>query len=441
MPNSREPGELLKGQLFDRQEGVALPFTQQISNFNTGEFAAHLGTANYEIIPVDGNASQEKLFDISAAQTLRATLGYSFPVFIQMDLPDVLTNLTVYYNRSDGTGADSHTGTGASVGDSWSFGMNLPGRATSSISVIPDVIPVIERFEAGHTPALAYRFFFVGNPTETTLIAKLLSLFTVTALPFPKFKTETFTVLLFGQQISVSADVNAQQQASASDTNTTFTQNSGQGYSIQTGVSNGTKVIGPVLHGNITIPNASLSATIAATAAAGWTGTGAGAFNAVSNPFPTLGVTSTVPTQTAIASVKPSVLAATSPSAIPLFGLYLYDYHLEFYQTNEWLVTAFVVNMNVFGPSLSAMTISHGTLNPTFAPGTKNYTATSSDSSITLTPTYQEAGTTITVNGSTVTSGSASSAISLSVGENRIVVIATDAALRTTTYILLYTRT
>lgn len=437
---AREPGDLLHGQLFDKQEGVATPFTQQISNFNRGETSAHLGTANYEIIPIDDNACQEKHFDVSAAQALRATLAYSSPTFIQMDLPDVLTNLTVYYNRNDGTGADVHTGTGASVGDSWSFGMNLPGRASSSVSLIPDIFPVLERFDGQHVPATAYRFFYVGNPTQTTIIASLLSLFGATVNQLPLWKTETFTVSLFGQQISLSADVNAQQQASASDSNTTFTQSGGQGYSIQTGVSSSPRVIPPCLHGNITIPNPTLAVTIDASASAGWTGTGTGAFNAVSNPFPTYGVTSTTPTKTATATVKPSVLAATSPAAVPLFGLYLADVRAEFYEVNEWLITAYVVNMNVFGPSLSAMTISHGTLSPTFSPGTKNYTATSSDSSITLTPTSQETAT-ITVNGTTVTSGSASGSISLASGENRIVVIVTDSRPQSTTYILVYTKT
>lgn len=438
--NTREPGELLHGQLFDRQEGVVTPFTQQVQNFNVGGQSPHVGNPNVEIVPIDANSTQDKVFDYAAASTARAALFVAYDCFIQMDLPDVLTNLTVYYNKTTGTGTDTHTGLGGSVGTSWAIGFNLPGRANSSVSIIPDVVPVLERFDGQHVPATSYRFFIAGNVTRAGVIAKLATN-SVTVTAFPQFKTETFTLVLFGQQISLAADVNAQQQASRSDTNTTFTQNSGIGYSIQTGVSTNRLVIPPCLHGTITLPNPTSSQTLAATSTAGWTGSGAGAFNSITNPFPTFSVTSTVPTQTAVASVNPGVLAATSPAALPLFGLYLYDYKVEHYQDGDAMVIAYVVNMNVFGPSLSAMTISHGTLSPAFAPGTKNYTATSSDASITLTPTWQESGASIKVNGSTVTSGSASGSISLAMGDNRIVVIVTDNSAKTTTYVLIYTRT
>ena len=77
--------------------------------------------------------------------------------------------------------------------------------------------------------------------------------------------------------------------------------------------------------------------------------------------------------------------------------------------------------------TLSAMTLSSGTLSPSFASGTTTYTAsvTSSTSSITVTPTRNEAHATIQVrvNGgsySSVTSGNASSALSLNFGANTI---------------------
>lgn len=76
---------------------------------------------------------------------------------------------------------------------------------------------------------------------------------------------------------------------------------------------------------------------------------------------------------------------------------------------------------------LSAMTISSGTLSPSFASGTTSYTTSVSNgtTSITVTPTRNEAHATIEVrvNGgsySSVTSGSASGALSLNVGSNTI---------------------
>ena len=77
--------------------------------------------------------------------------------------------------------------------------------------------------------------------------------------------------------------------------------------------------------------------------------------------------------------------------------------------------------------NLSALTISSGTLSPTFASATTSYTASVSNatSSITVTPTRNQANATITVNGTAVTSGSASGAISLNVGSNTITTVVT----------------
>ena len=77
--------------------------------------------------------------------------------------------------------------------------------------------------------------------------------------------------------------------------------------------------------------------------------------------------------------------------------------------------------------TLSAITLSAGTLSPTFASGTESYTASVGHSvtSITLTPTRTQGNATITVNGTAVTSGSASGSIALNVGSNSITVVVT----------------
>ena len=88
----------------------------------------------------------------------------------------------------------------------------------------------------------------------------------------------------------------------------------------------------------------------------------------------------------------------------------------------------------VSDPNLSNLTLSSGTLTPAFSGNTTSYTASvaTSTTSITLTPTASDANTRITVNNSSVTSGSASSSISLAVGDNTINV-ATTAQDGTTT--------
>ena len=77
--------------------------------------------------------------------------------------------------------------------------------------------------------------------------------------------------------------------------------------------------------------------------------------------------------------------------------------------------------------NLSNIALSSGTLAPAFASGTLAYTATVNytTTSITVTPSTSQANAAIRVNGTTVTSGSASGSISLSLGSNTINLLVT----------------
>ncbi len=93
--------------------------------------------------------------------------------------------------------------------------------------------------------------------------------------------------------------------------------------------------------------------------------------------------------------------------------------------------------------ALSGLGISDGTLSPVFESGTYTYTASVGNSvtNLTVTPTVSDINGTITVNGSAVASGTASSAIALAVGENTITVIVTAQDNSTTqTYTITVTR-
>ncbi|EKK5269562.1 autotransporter domain-containing protein [Cronobacter dublinensis] len=77
--------------------------------------------------------------------------------------------------------------------------------------------------------------------------------------------------------------------------------------------------------------------------------------------------------------------------------------------------------------TLNGLSFSGGALSPTFSAATTSYHATVdyAVSSVTLTPVTAHAAATVTVNGSPVASGSASQAITLSVGANNIGIIVT----------------
>lgn len=93
--------------------------------------------------------------------------------------------------------------------------------------------------------------------------------------------------------------------------------------------------------------------------------------------------------------------------------------------------------------TLSAFTISSGTLAPGFSSGTTSYTASVpyNVSSITVTPTKTDNFASITVNNTTVASGSASGGISLNYGDNVITTVVTaEDGLTTKTYTLTVNR-
>ena len=87
------------------------------------------------------------------------------------------------------------------------------------------------------------------------------------------------------------------------------------------------------------------------------------------------------------------------------------------------------------GPTLSALTLSAGLLNPSFDPNVTSYdTMYIGDTSVTVTPTAADAGTTITVNSSPVTSSNASGAINLPSGNTTITLLLTGPGGLTNTY-------
>ncbi len=91
---------------------------------------------------------------------------------------------------------------------------------------------------------------------------------------------------------------------------------------------------------------------------------------------------------------------------------------------------------------LSALTLSVGTLSPTFVSGMTNYSAsvTNATASITVTPTVADATATVKINDISVSSGAASGSISLNVGANTVQVVVTAQNSATKTYTLTVTR-
>ena len=92
--------------------------------------------------------------------------------------------------------------------------------------------------------------------------------------------------------------------------------------------------------------------------------------------------------------------------------------------------------------TLSALALSSGTLAPAFVAGTTGYTASvgNATTSLTVTPTVADSSATVTVNGVAVSSGNASGAIALAVGNNILTTVVTAQNGAPNTYTVTVTR-
>ncbi|QYR21853.1 cadherin-like beta sandwich domain-containing protein [Paenibacillus sp. sptzw28] len=149
----------------------------------------------------------------------------------------------------------------------------------------------------------------------------------------------------------------------------------------------------------------------------------------VANSITSVDVTPTAADPGATVTVNGKVVASGTPSTVPLN---VGDNIIKVIVTAEDGTTQKLYTVTVTRPpssnaELSGLSLSQGTLSPAFSSGTQSYGATVANSvtSVTMTPTLADPNATVTVNGQTVASGTASAAIPLSVGDNPINVTVT----------------
>ena len=107
------------------------------------------------------------------------------------------------------------------------------------------------------------------------------------------------------------------------------------------------------------------------------------------------------------------------------------------------IYTVNVTRDNVPNTNLSGLLLSNGSLSPSFVSTTTSYTATEANGvlSVTVTPTASDPTSTITINSTAVTSGTASAAIPLNTGLNTITIVVTaNDGVTTKTYTVSVTR-
>ncbi len=111
-------------------------------------------------------------------------------------------------------------------------------------------------------------------------------------------------------------------------------------------------------------------------------------------------------------------------------------------ERKTYTYTVNVIRSRDHRADLSALTIGSGTLTPGFDSGVTSYAVSvlNAVTSMTVTPTVAASGATVMVNSQSVTSGSGSGVIQLSIGNNTIPIVVTATDQTTKTYTVTVTR-
>jgi hypothetical protein len=348
MPDPTEQGQVLHGQLLDKDFRTAIPYTQQIRNFNDGGQSPSQGNANTEITVIDGNSTEDKVFNYSALDSAKLAIFVQNPGFTSFDLPEELISLTAIFSTSKGTGTGTSTPTATSSGTSWSVGVSSSNKGSSSLDYIPDLQPEIKTHFTRNVPTIECYFFTSASQTMANVLSRLTTGLSATVLVWPHFKPVRHSFTMKGQALSLSAGANLQLSASKNSANTSYSDNVGLDKQVETKTSIRSLDLPPYLHGDISITSDVGGATPWKTSDTVGITVGTSITAAGDIPTTTISSGGTVTPITVSTEIFPHTLSATSPAAVPTSGLYLLEIRPQASEGDLFLQLAVVVDFAYF---------------------------------------------------------------------------------------------
>lgn len=300
------------GQDYDEEYNILIPFTQQTVALGGG-----VGTAATDSEPADYARSTIKTINLSATRTALDGFRATYPGTVQrLELPDVLVSIDTTWESSQTTSTYAESGSGIAIGKAVSMSLSPNGSAESSASLIPDLAPLIQSLFVKSKPVIDYFLFLPTPVTLTQVKSALSSRYGISVNDWPTFRPVAHNITLIGHKISLSARVSVQQGVSLSNTDINFVNSSGVGHSGDVGTVVKTVSIPPTIHGDITIANSPPSVAASSRAQIGWT---------AGTNWPSATADTGTITASPTATISPVFLPATSPSAIPVTGLYIQE--------------------------------------------------------------------------------------------------------------------
>jgi hypothetical protein len=262
--------------------------------------------------------NKDRSLKVTETEPTAALSSYvmSFPIQVDVRLPDVLKSISVQWAEDVAQGAYDSDFSGVSTGSSRSLSGGDQASCESSASIKPELIIDIERPWGADVSATAYYFFLKGTNnviSESAFLNKVSSI-AGAAQRWPTFKPVSHTIVLKGGSAEVQARVNWNGGHSVTESTTTTEKLVGDGTSYRIGTSLNAVTIPPTIHGSITISGAEAKTKVVTATAA--------ATNSPFGGFPSINTSATA-THTLNADVNPKTLAATTPVEIPKTGKYI----------------------------------------------------------------------------------------------------------------------
>jgi hypothetical protein len=290
----------------------------------------------------DKNQKQiSSLWALRTVETAADMTGYHIQTAtrVSLSIPDVLVSVAIEWAINSGVGSSASVWDGVAYG-SYNLSGSENGHADSSISIIPDIVPVTKSFWARNLPAVTH-FYIIqsNNVTEADILTKIGG----GCLAWPVFKPDSHVVSLIGGKKSVQVSASANAASSVSDAGTSYSITQGTGQSIDVQSTHATRVIQNTIHGIINFSgDATKHMPISAIADAQWTGSGG---------FPSSTAYKDSGNIYLDGAVSPATLPATSPAAVPTSGTYLIEYTSKPFQ--KWF-GFMMVQAQVFDASVLA---------------------------------------------------------------------------------------
>lgn len=304
----------LNGQEYDEDLDVIVPYTEQIVAPDEG-----IGDANTIVEPVD----QWKSRKIVKVTPVEAYDNYhiSFPSYTNLQVPPILQSVTAVWAKDGGDGSSETDFEGISAGTSIHLSGSESGSAHAAATVMPDIHYTLQEVWTHHVPTTSHFFLMPMPVTKADILAKVTAAEGASVIEWPVFKPEAVTFTLKGMKVAVRADASgsASRTLNASTDTSDRTQGGGVSRDVQHVITSLT--IPPTLHGSFSLSPTTNAQSCEADAHAEWTGIN----------FPTVDAHFQA-TAEASGSISPTGITATTPTTIPITGLYVIDSQVDIYK-------------------------------------------------------------------------------------------------------------